>query len=124
MSRLGGTVKIGKLIDNNIKNYLLQNQSDGKIVFSISGSNAQKQALEIKKELKLLGRSVRYVEAKNTATILHNNLVEKQGDFTIVNNQIFITEAIQPFEDLANATMAGLKPTAAVACCRQNWPAC
>jgi len=99
MSRLGGTIKIGEEIDNTIEDFLLVNQPTGKIVFSITGSKAQKEALEIKKKLKLQGKSVRYIEANNTATILHNNLVEKQGDFTIINEQTFLTKAIQPIEE-------------------------
>ncbi len=100
---LGGTIKIGQKIKNigdpvkSIVHYLHENIS-GKIHFSIHSTNAKRTGLSIKKELKSMGHSVRYVEAKNTATILHNNLVEKQGDFTLVDNDIFVTTAIQDIE--------------------------
>jgi tRNA G10 N-methylase Trm11 len=101
---LGGTIKIGEHALNTphleeFAEYIEQIQSTGKINFSISGKNAKKKALQIKKLLKSLDRSVRYIEPKNTATILHNKLVEKHGDFTVINNDFFITKAIQPFED-------------------------
>ncbi|HAT04039.1 MAG TPA: hypothetical protein DCS29_04700 [Candidatus Magasanikbacteria bacterium] len=100
---LGGTKKIGREIKKigdeiqSIANFLNENQT-GKIQFGVSSNASQKIGLAIKKELKKLGRSVRYIEIKNTATILHNNLVEKQGDFTIVDNSVFVTEAIQDIE--------------------------
>ena len=104
MQRLGGTIKIGvaALSGNNleeqISGYLEKTEPEGKITFSLSGPNAKRTALSIKKTLKNRGRSVRYVEAKNTATILHNRLVEKHSDLTIVENQVFVTEAIQDIE--------------------------
>lgn len=109
ITRLGGTVKISELIDgpaktpvqtaNLIANFLVGRQVDGKIQFSFSGKNGRDISLKIKKQLKEAGRSVRYVEAKNSATILHNKLVEKQGDFTLFRDQVFVTRALQPFED-------------------------
>lgn len=108
INKLGGTIKIayspleggkgGVTLQQQITNYLNQTQSEGKIQFSI---NDKKLGIQIKKELKNLGRSVRYIEPKNTATILHNNLVEKKSDLTTINNEIFVTEAIQPFEEFS-----------------------
>lgn len=95
---LGGTVKIGKRIDGDIVDYLNGRQPAGKIIFSLPD---RKLAINIKKQLKQAGRSARYIEPKNTATILHNNLVELGGDLTIVNGEIFATEAIQPFEEFS-----------------------
>ena len=103
INQLGGTIKIGTAIKQTgddiktISSFLNKN-NEGKIHFSVPD---KKLGLSIKKELKSLGRSVRYVEAKNAATILHNNLIEKQGDFTIVNNKIFVTIALQPFEEMS-----------------------
>lgn len=107
MNRLGGTIKIQQScivyhvshINEVIINYLKNTLPNGKIEFSLTGVGAKKLALEIKKELKSYGRSVRYIEPKNTATILHNKLVEKQTDLTIFNGKLFVTKAIQPIEE-------------------------
>lgn len=102
MSRLGGTIKIMEQVnEDNLVTYLDTIFPEGKITFSLSGPNAKQTALRAKKELKAMKRSVRYVEAKNTATILHNNLVEKQSDITIIDKGIFVTHAIQPMNDFA-----------------------
>jgi len=101
---LGGTIKIGREIKStgnpqkSITHFLHTNAS-GKIHVSVSGDGAKKLGISIKKELKGMGHSVRYIEAKNTATILHNNLVEKKGDFTIVGTDVFVTESIQDIEN-------------------------
>jgi len=55
----------------------------------------------VKKKLKKIGRSVRYVETKNTATILHNNLVGKGSHLTIIDNVVYVTRAIQPIEEMS-----------------------
>ncbi len=104
MNRLGGTIKIARHVGEGkkpeeIAEIIEALQLDGKIQFSLSGNNAKNLALETKKILKSNGRSVRYIEANNTATILHNSLVQKSGDFTLTSNGIFVTEAIQPIED-------------------------
>lgn len=104
MNRLAGTIKISEQASETksleaICEYLNTAQNDGKIQFSLSGNNAKEIALEAKKQLKSEGRSVRYIEANNTATILHNNLVEKQGDLTVSKNGLFVTRAIQPIEE-------------------------
>ncbi|MBT3948714.1 hypothetical protein HOF40_01360, partial [Candidatus Parcubacteria bacterium] len=103
ISRLGGTMKIGNAIENtgdpiaSIVHFLNEN-STGKIHFAVSGEVTKKTGIAIKKQLKSLGRSVRFIETKNTASILHNNLVEKKSDFTILENNIFVTKAIQDIE--------------------------
>ncbi len=73
-------------------------QPAGKIIFSI---NNRARALAIKKELKQLGRHARYVEIKNTATIIHNQLIELQGDIAIIDDEAFVTRAVQPIEELS-----------------------
>lgn len=103
MQRLGGTKKIavavgeGKNPEELATAYL--QTIEGKIHFSFSGENAKKAGITIKKAVKAAGRSVRYIEAKNTATILHNNLIKKKTDLTFVKGTLFVTEAIQPIED-------------------------
>lgn len=98
--QLGGTVKILEKIDcspnpKSIANHLIIEIPTGKINFSLTGGNF---ALQIKKELKNLDRSVRYVEPKNTATILHNNLVDTKSDLTIFEKNVFVTTGIQDLE--------------------------
>ena len=106
MDKLGGTIKIARAVDkkkdtvSDIVDFLQNTQSEGKIQFSLSGAD-QKDALKIKKILKETGRNVRYVEIKNTASIIHNNLVEKQGDLSMIDGLIFVTEAVQPIEELS-----------------------
>jgi len=116
MSVLGGTVKISQMLqvtsyklqdqkikvtkglENEIINYLITTKPEGKIEFSLNDS---KLALQVKKTLKSLGRSVRYIEPKNTATILYNGLVNKKTDLSIIDNEIYFTVAIQQFEEMA-----------------------
>ncbi len=102
MGKLGGTVKIARQIpmegntDGRIADYLEETSKDTKIHFSLEGKAL---ALRIKKILKERGRSVRYIEPKNSATILHNHLVSRQSDLTIIGNAVYATVALQPFED-------------------------
>ena len=119
MKRLGGTVKISKQLINQhpsplppargeleggytspkqtIIHHLIETQPTGKIQFSLTD---KKIGLEIKKQIKATGRNIRYIEPKNTATILHNNLVKKQGDFNLISDNVYVTVAIQPIEEL------------------------
>lgn len=105
MKLLGGTIKICEVASqtpthkDEIAKYLNIYIPTGKIEFSINGFNAL--GIETKKALKLLGRSARYIEAKNTATVIYNNLVKGGADIEICNNQVFITKAIQPIEDFS-----------------------
>ena len=103
MNILGGTIKIAGILEkkeNDITTVAehLETESDGKIHFSLSGSHTKSLALEVKKYLKSRGRSVRYIEAKNAATIIHNNLIEKKGDISKIGNDWFVTIAIQDIE--------------------------
>lgn len=104
---LGGTVKImeelaaSKDLVNDLINYLNRLMPEGKINFSLSGPNAPKLAIAIKKNLKQLDRSVRYIEPKNTATILHNNLIKTESDISIVYNHVYITRSIQSLEEFS-----------------------
>lgn len=102
--QLGGTIKILERVEfqanpKSIANYLLEKNPTGKINFSLTGANF---ALQIKKELKNLDRSVRYIEPKNTATILHNHLVESQSDLTIFEKNVFVTCGIQDLEGFSS----------------------
>jgi len=103
MHTLGGTVKIMKQIENK-KNPIdtavehLTRTTDGKIHFSFSGPDAKRTGLAIKKKLKALDRSVRFIEIKNTATIIHNHLVEKSSDLTQIKASLYVTLAVQDID--------------------------
>ena len=105
INQLGGTIKICREIPRekpslvlSVVEHLTAVQPEGKIQFSFPD---KKTGLEIKKELKNIGRSVRYIEPKNSATIIHNNLIEKKGDINILDKNIFVTEAVQQFEAMS-----------------------
>lgn len=105
IKQLGGTIKICSEIksDKNnflksIKEHLFNVQPEGKIQFSFPD---KKMGLEIKKELKNNDRSARYIEPKNSATIIHNHLIEKKGDLNIIAKHLFMTEAVQQFEEMS-----------------------
>ncbi len=102
MDILGGTKQILEYIsetatEKRIVSYLDGAQPDGKIIYSLHGGSAP-MALRIKKLLKEQGRSVRYILPNNSATIIHNQLVEKHGDLFIINKQLYKTIGVQPIE--------------------------
>jgi tRNA G10 N-methylase Trm11 len=108
MNILGGTRLIGEKLNaqgdakDTIYTYLESLPSDKKLHFSISGGkHAEKIAIDVKKKLKVIGRSVRFVKAMNTATILHNGLVERGSHLTVIDNVTYITRAIQPIEEMS-----------------------
>ncbi len=104
LNQLGGTIKIAKAIDykNNLEkflvNYLQQQFKNKKIIFAI---NNKKIALKLKKILKQQNLSVRFVKINNSATIIHNNLIQTKSDFTFLNNKLFISQSIQNIEDFS-----------------------
>lgn len=101
MRRLGGTIKIAELIgegeesDDIIAEHIQKTVPEGKIHFSVHSPHAKKHGLAIKKQLVAAGRSARYVEATNAAAIAHNRLVERGTDYTIADNAVFVTRAVQ-----------------------------
>lgn len=105
MKLLGGTVKIGESVirgqinKDALANFLNTYINSGKIEFSINGFNAL--GIEVKKALKQMGRSARYIESKNTATVIYNNLIKKGADIEVCNNEIFVTKAIQSIDDFS-----------------------
>lgn len=102
MHKLGGTKKIAVAVaeatDPVAAAVAYLAARVGKIQFSFTGPSAKKNGIAIKKALKAMRKSVRYVEANNTATILHNNLIEKGTDLTVLDNNLYVTKAIQPIE--------------------------
>lgn len=100
MQRLGGTIKISSLEGSRDDVYEYLFKKEGKIHFSLH--NGRKgEALQLKKKLKKAGRSVRYVPPKNTATIIFNKLVKKEGDITIMKDSFYVTRAIQDIQGFA-----------------------
>ncbi|MBI2990039.1 MAG: methyltransferase domain-containing protein [Candidatus Magasanikbacteria bacterium] len=108
MEKLGGTIKISICVEtpntqsdesriSRAANYLAKKQN-GKIVFSLQGPDQKKIGLAIKQALKKMGRASRFVEAKNTASIIHNNLISKGGDLTLIDKKWYAGVAIQNIE--------------------------
>lgn len=104
IKKLGGTIKIGYSVGkiknpNDLANFLNEQFKEGKIEFSINGSMSL--GIETKKILKQLGRSARYIEAKNSATVIYNNLIKSGADIEIYQDELFITKAIQSIDDFS-----------------------
>jgi len=103
MPKLGGCIKICKKLDitrDGIAYFLSHYLPHGKINFAMNDFN-KKDWMEVKTNLKAMGRGARYVEIKNSASILFNNLVDKGAELTLFEDQIFITQAIQSFTDFS-----------------------
>jgi len=49
-----------------------------------------------------MGRLARYVEIKNSASLLFNNLINKGAELTLIDGKIFITQALQTFREFSN----------------------
>lgn len=101
MHKLGGTISIHEYVGSKKDAQQLivaelGQLPEGKIVFAVEGD--KKLGLSIKRELKAVGRSVRYVEIKNTASIIHNNILEKGGHFVCINNDLYKTCSVQNIE--------------------------
>src|SRR3989338_6991331 len=107
MSQLGGTIKIAEEMaelknpTTDIADYLIATTPTTKIQFSLSGKDARRIAMKVKKGLVSREKSVRLIEANNTATIIHNNLIERGADLTFTNGSLFVTRAVQPIEELS-----------------------
>ncbi len=113
MSVLGGTIAILEAVPLSrpittqedipevLASYLDTIVPEGKIVFSFH--NGDRTGLVIKKTIQqLFDRSCRFVVPKNSATIIHNHLVEKQTDLYVINNMLFVTRAVQPIDEFAH----------------------
>ena len=104
IKKLGGTIKIAYSI-GKIKNppqlakFLNEYIKEGKIEFSINGSMSL--GIETKKILKQLGRSARYIEAKNSAKVIYNNLIKNGAEIEINQDELFLTAAIQSIDDFS-----------------------
>ncbi|MDO8499102.1 MAG: methyltransferase domain-containing protein [bacterium] len=104
--QLGGTIKIAEKISatadaDSVAKSLRAEIPVGKIIFSIN-CHDQNFGLTVKRILKTNGRMARYIQPKNSATVLHNDLVHKGRDLTVINDQVFATRALQPFEAIGD----------------------
>ncbi|KKQ55981.1 MAG: hypothetical protein US74_C0020G0017 [Parcubacteria group bacterium GW2011_GWA2_38_13] len=118
LRQLGGTIKIGRIISDkvskeNIIEDLLSTDSGKKIVFGISEyyarvksmdlkykTKTQRLGMEIKKELKEGGRSVRFVVSRDP--VLSSVVIAKNKcqEYMILDNTILAkTCAVQEFEE-------------------------
>ena len=99
IARLGGTIKLGRVIDETPEKFLLdyakKDNFNGKFTIGVSdyspktsGRTAQGEALHIKRLLKKHGMSARVVPNKDavlsSATVFHNQLGEKRGRFEFI----------------------------------------
>jgi tRNA G10 N-methylase Trm11 len=107
MERLGGITRIGETIgllrtaqEVEVAKVIHEIVEDGKIVFGISGQSTR-FGIAVKKQLKQLGRSARYVEIKNSASLLHNNLLDDGVHLDLIDNQYYQTIALHGFEKMA-----------------------
>lgn len=104
IQQFGGTIKIAKQLDislNGLAYFLNQFLTHGKINFALNGFGKH-FSLQLKKELKAMGRLARYVEIKNSASLLFNNLINKGAELTLIDGKIFITQALQTFREFSN----------------------
>jgi tRNA G10 N-methylase Trm11 len=108
--QLGGTVwlaekvielELGQSPEEAAAIYLDQSSKIGKINYSLRGGDAKLIALKVKTILKEYKRSVRYIESKNTATIIHNGLLESGSDLTLYKNGLFATRAVQAMDEFS-----------------------
>jgi len=105
MQILGGIVKIASEVteegtpEETIIATLLNHPRETKISFGVTGEGIPSRlAITIKKTVAAAGKSVRAVDIKNSASILHNHLLLSGTDFTIFQGKVFRTVALQPFE--------------------------
>lgn len=110
--RLGGTVLIREFVvsvDGDpvqaIVSYLTTAVPYGKIHFSLTGAKSKQHALGAKKALKQEGRSVRYIQPKNTATILYNGLLDRESDLFLYGGGLWVTRTIQQFDTFKERDM-------------------
>jgi len=106
LNRLGGTIKIGRVISDKIDDKLIietlkQVQGDSKIKFGLSYYDCKLNnlGLEIKKELKTLGINSRLVTSKDKALSSVIVTKNKVNEFLILGNEYLAeTCAVQDFK--------------------------
>lgn len=122
IKRIGGTIKIGRIIDKSSKDKdeILEKlktvikPGEGKYKFGISyygdkKYNAKALGMEIKKYLKEQAVSCRWVTSKeknlSSVVVEQNKLITKGIEIVLIENNgrffIGVTEAVQPFKELS-----------------------
>jgi len=98
---LGGSLSAGIALEDtgNQEQTILEHllKKEGKIPFCIQ-SEDKYLGKNIKRALKEAGRSARYIPYNNTATVLHNKLIEKEGYFIVLDGEVFLIKALQDIE--------------------------
>lgn len=118
ISRLGGTLKIAKRLEESPLDFL-KTLPEGKITLGVSDfsknanrKSAQTEALKLKKILSRLSRSVRVLENKDavlsTATSHHNQLAEKKNHVELIkfNKEWFVVIGVQNITEYAKRDQA------------------
>jgi len=103
MRQLGGTVSVSERVLEKpsapaIADFLAREMPDGKIHFSLRDFTGSTPGKAIKKLLKEEGRSARFIEWKNTATILHNRLHERGSALLVFPDGVYALRALQDIE--------------------------
>ncbi|MCK4540060.1 methyltransferase domain-containing protein [Candidatus Parcubacteria bacterium] len=123
IQRMGGVIKIGKIILEEVKKINLENLSEyleeqtkaeSKIFFGFSyyGSkriNLKPLGMETKKYFKQKGLSSRWVNSKenilSSVVVEQNNLIKKGFELVVIENKenflVGETKAVQPFKELS-----------------------
>ncbi|MBR3220536.1 hypothetical protein IKF76_01585 [Candidatus Saccharibacteria bacterium] len=110
IDRLGGTMKLARLLDVAPLEFL-QSLPSGKITLGLSDystrasvANVRREAMRLKKILSRHGRSVRALDNKqavlSTATVLHNGLGRKERavELILVNKDWYVGVGVQDIE--------------------------
>lgn len=105
--RFGGVIYMGERVASlgkdavtTIADFFADQHDDGKIRFAVSGIR-DSVGIQIKKKLKDLGHSARYVSVQNMASIVHNNLIERKSHLTVHGGYVYVTLAVHDFEAMA-----------------------
>ncbi|MEK9152545.1 MAG: hypothetical protein AAB692_04210, partial [Patescibacteria group bacterium] len=128
MRRLGGTVKIGKVIaeDKLEANFILEKamailaekSAEGRITFGVSVYGASREAsqgliklgMEMKSRLRAEGKSARWVRPQegsslSSVSVVKNRMLEEGAEFLLFVSKgrvtIATTAAVQPFEEFS-----------------------
>ncbi|MFA6486460.1 MAG: DNA methyltransferase [Candidatus Magasanikbacteria bacterium] len=123
ITRLGGTVKIARLLGKNLSyDKLIEtiverlNHQSGKIEFGVSVYNSRDPKLSeslgkaVKRIVKSTGKNARYVYNRepvlSSVTVAKNGLDKSDGEYIIFENKtgsydVAVTEAVQPFEEFS-----------------------
>lgn len=122
IKKLGGTIKIGRLLGRFSKQEVLKKMSEellkapktskfnfGISLYGKSALNFHKIGIDLKKQMKELGVSCRFVTSKekvlSSVVVEQNKLVSSGRELVIISENNFlwlgVTEVVQPFKELS-----------------------